>query len=57
MYGKSGDDDATALAGFQDALGNLGRVGMTFGGGCFFGHGVNVSGETARFALISYTIS
>jgi hypothetical protein len=29
---------------------------MTFGGGCFFGHGVNVSGGTARFALISYTI-
>jgi hypothetical protein len=57
VYGKSGDDDATALAGFQDALGNLGRVGMTFGGGCFFGHGVNVSGGTARFALISYTIS
>ncbi len=57
VYGESGDDDATALAGFQDAPGNLGRVGMTFGGGCFFGHGVNVSGGTARFALISYTIS
>jgi len=56
VYGKFGDDDANALAGFQDALGNLGRVGMTFGGGCFFGHGVNVSGGTARFALISYTI-
>ena len=43
--------------GFQDALGDLGHVGMTFGGGCFFGHGVNISGGTARFSLISYTVS
>ena len=57
VYGKFGSQDATTLAGFQDALSNLGHVGMTFGGGCFFGHGVNVSGGTARFALVSYTIS
>jgi hypothetical protein len=57
VYGKLGSQDATTLAGFQDALSNLGHVGMTFGGGCFFGHGVNISGGTARFALISYTIS
>ena len=57
VYGKAGSYDAAALAGFQDALRNLGHIGMTFGGGCFFGHGVNVSGGTARFALMSYTIS
>jgi hypothetical protein len=57
VYGKTGNDDAAALAGFRDALQNLGNVGMTFGGGCFFGHGVNVSGGSARFALINYTIS
>jgi hypothetical protein len=57
VYGKTGDYDAAALAGFQDALRNLGNIGMTFGGGCFFGHGVNISGGTARFALMSYTIS
>ena len=56
VYGKSGNYNAAALAGFQDALRNLGNIGMTFGGGCFFGHGVNVSGGTARFALMSYTI-
>ena len=44
VYGKFGSQDATTLAGFQDALSNLGHVGMTFGGGCFFGHGVNGSG-------------
>ena len=57
VYGKGGNYNADSLAGFQDALQNLGDIGMTFGGGCFFGHGVNVSGGTARFALISYTIS
>ena len=57
VYGKVGNQNATTLAGFQDALTNLGDVGMTFGGGCFAGHGVNVSGGTARFALIGYTIS
>ena len=57
VYGKFGSQDATTLAGFQDALRNLGHVGMTFGGGCFFGHGVNISGGTARFSLISYTVS
>ena len=57
VYGKIGNYNATTLAGFQDVLTNLGRAGMTFGGGCFFGHGVNVSGGTARFVLISYSIS
>ncbi len=57
VFGKFGNHDAAALAGFQDALTNLGRVGMTFGGGCFFGHGVNVTGGTARFVLVDYTIS
>ncbi len=57
VYGKVGNYDATTLAGFHDVLTNLGRAGMTFGGGCFFGHGVNVSDGTARFVLINYTIS
>ena len=57
VYGKAGNYDAVAFAGFQDTLSNLGHVGMTFGGGCFFGHGVNVSAGTARFILIGYTIN
>jgi hypothetical protein len=57
VYRKVGNLNSSTLAGFQDALANLGDVGMTFGGGCFAGHGVNVSGGTARFVLISYTIS
>jgi len=33
-----------------------GNVGITFGGGCFFGHGVNVEGGSARFVLNSFAI-
>jgi hypothetical protein len=54
VFGKFGNYDAESLAGFQAALQNVGEVGMTFGGGCFFGHGVNVSGGTARFVLTGY---
>jgi hypothetical protein len=31
-------------------------VGFSFGGGCFYGHGVRVSGGGARFALTSYKV-
>ena len=44
------------MAGFRTALSNLGHVGMVFGGGCFAGHGVDVSGGTAQFVLIDYKI-
>ena len=37
-----------AVAALQD-----GNVGMTFGGVCFAGHGVNISGGTARFSVVS----
>lgn len=33
---------------------NIGRVGVTFGGGSFKGHGVNVTGGYARFQLKSF---
>ena len=39
---------------FQAALDNVDNVGMTFGGGCFYGHGVNVTNGTARFTLHSF---
>ena len=57
VFGRLGSLNATTVKGFQDALGDLGHVGMTIGGGSFFGYGVNISGGTARFALVSYTIS
>lgn len=51
VYGHFGNEDATHAAGFQDTLQHPERVGLAFGGGCFFGHGVNVSGGTAIFEL------
>jgi hypothetical protein len=41
---------------FTEALANPMNIGMTFGGGCFFGHGVNVTGGTAQFQLSQYQI-
>jgi hypothetical protein len=56
VFGKFGNASAAAQAGFKSALENVSRLGLTFGGGCFFGHGVNVRGGSARFALLAYRI-
>jgi hypothetical protein len=56
VFGKTGNHDAVALEGFRAALKETGQVGLVFGGGCFFGHGVNVSGGTARFVLSDYSV-
>ena len=56
VFGKRGDYDFVAGAGFVQALHNLAHVGFVFGGGCYYGHGVNVSGGTARFVLRGYFI-
>jgi hypothetical protein len=54
MYGVTG---AAAPAGFAAALADAGPVGMTFGGGCFFGHGAYITLGAATFALRSYFIN
>jgi hypothetical protein len=54
VLGRFGNESAESLAAFQETLQHMGHVGMTFGGGCYFGHGVNVSNGTARFTLLSY---
>jgi hypothetical protein len=56
VYGVKGDASRAARAGFSRAMNEVGNIGLTFGGGCFFGHGVAVSGGTARFILTSYRI-
>jgi len=40
--------------GFDKLLRSMGKVGFTFGGGCFFGHGVSVSG--AMFYMTCFVI-
>lgn len=56
VLGKAGDLNQITSAAFRAALQNVGNIGMTFGGGCFAGHGVNISGGTARFSLTSYRL-
>jgi len=54
IMGKRGNADATAQAGFAAALADVANAGFTFGGGCFKGHGVNISQGSARFTVASF---
>jgi hypothetical protein len=56
VVGQNGALNSQTIAGFNDSLKNLSMIGMTFGGGCFFGHGVSVSGGTAEFQVVDYQI-
>ena len=42
---------------FTKAIAAINEVGVTFGGGCFFGHGVGVSGGTAVFKITRFEIN
>jgi hypothetical protein len=55
VYGKRGNLDASTLAGFNAALSRPYFVGLTFGGGSFFGHGVYLSGGDAEFQLLEFS--
>jgi hypothetical protein len=56
VFGERADASAAATAGFKQAMNNLGAVGFSFGGGCFYGHGVRLSGGAARFTVTSYVV-
>lgn len=53
VYGKRGTEAARQWA---VAVRSIRRAGLTFGGGCFFGHGVFVEGGTATFRLLDFHI-
>lgn len=56
VNGRFADADAGTKFEFARALLNVTRLGLTFGGGCSFGHGINIQGGTAKFALTQYVI-
>lgn len=56
VNGRIGNADLDTNYQFERALLNVTRIGVTFGGGCSFGHGVNVRGGTASFALTEYRV-
>jgi len=57
LFGEQANSSAAATRGFNQALANAGEIGMTFGGGCFFCHGVNVSGGKANFVVTEFRIN
>jgi hypothetical protein len=56
VNGVVGDANGTSKLFFVKALKTVSRLGVTFGGGCSFGHGINVSGGDARFVLAEFGI-
>jgi len=56
VNGRFGNLDSATRYGFATAILNVTRLGLTFGGGCSFGHGINVSAGRAEFALTEYAI-
>lgn len=56
VNGMNGNTDSATRYAFATALLNVSRLGVTFGGGCSFGHGINVQGGRAEFALTEYAI-
>jgi len=56
VNGQVGNANARVQFGFEKALLNVSRLGLTFGGGCSFGHGISVSGGAATFTLSEYVI-
>lgn len=56
VNGRFGNADSATRYGFATAILNVTRLGLTFGGGCSFGHGVSVQGGRAQFRLTGYAI-
>ena len=56
VNGRNGNADPETKFQFDKALLNVTRLGLTFGGGCNFGHGVSVTGGTASFAVTEFAI-
>jgi hypothetical protein len=48
--------DPDARDGWVQTLANPGSIGLTAGGGCFYGHGVTVRQGTAHFELVAYSV-
>jgi hypothetical protein len=56
VNGKFANADGPTTIAFGHALLNVSRLGLTFGGGCSFGHGINVRNGSATFAVTEYSV-
>ncbi|HZK72608.1 MAG TPA: hypothetical protein VFD88_01225, partial [Clostridia bacterium] len=50
----NGQNGATQLAGFTDAVSNVTLIGFSFGGGCFFENGVGTTDGSGTFQLDAF---
>jgi squalene cyclase len=55
VYGKANNYDAASTAGWTKALVHVSNFALTFGGGCFAGHGVYATAP-AQFVLDAYGV-
>jgi hypothetical protein len=53
VFGRTGDANPDE---FYAAMSDLGQVGVTFGGGCFYGHGVRILGHSAAFTMKKFSV-
>jgi hypothetical protein len=56
VNGKFGNSSSSALKGFKSAISRPSSIGLTFGGGSFFGHGVYTENGNATFILTNYAV-
>jgi len=56
VNGRIGNVDSSTRFQFDKALLNVTRLGLTFGGGCSFGHGIRVQGGAAQFLLTGFAV-
>lgn len=56
VNGRVGNVDSSTSYQFEKALLNVTRLGLTFGGGCSFGHGIRVQGGAAQFRLTGLAV-
>jgi hypothetical protein len=57
VNGQNGSLNATTEAGFASVLAHPGAIGMTFGGGCYYSHGVFIDSGDATFMLTNFRIN
>lgn len=52
VYGEVGNTSLAALDGWAHCIDHIGFLGMTFGGGCFLGHGTFIDSGTGTGSFV-----
>ena len=57
VNGQLGDSSAELSNGFINTIISGGRLGLVFGGGCSYGHGIYVTGGKATLTVLGYNVT